>query len=55
MRTLSYGGIYLCGGISVSLSDYILEDKDSFMRDYKEKRSYIPKIFERIPIYIVKE
>lgn len=27
LRTLSYGGIYLCGGISISLCDYILENK----------------------------
>lgn len=31
MKTLCYGGVYLCGSISVALCDYILENKSEFM------------------------
>ena len=31
LRNLSYSGIYLCGGITNSIKDYILENKAKFM------------------------
>jgi len=31
LRYLPYGGIYLCGGMTCSIKDYLVENKDSLM------------------------
>lgn len=54
LRYLPYGGIYLVGGITESLSDYIVANQGLFMKDYVKLRSYVDIAWEKIPVYIVK-
>ncbi|KRX08466.1 hypothetical protein PPERSA_12947 [Pseudocohnilembus persalinus] len=55
LRTLCYGGLYLCGNITISIAQYILENKQNFLKDYIEHRGYLKSVFDKIPIYIVRK
>jgi len=54
VSTLCYSGLYLLGNISISLAEYLLKHKATFMQEYKKTRTYMAEVFEKIPIFIVK-
>jgi len=35
VSTLCYSGLFLLGSITISLAEYLLKHKASFMKDYK--------------------
>jgi len=55
LNSLPYGGIYLVGGLTNAVADYIKEDPASaFKNGYFSKGKVINGVLERFPIYIVK-
>jgi len=55
LNSLPYGGIYLVGGLTNAISDYLLKDETCpFMKSYYSKGKIINALLERFPIYIVK-
>jgi len=55
IRNLCFSGIYLVGSMSIAILPYILKNKDTFMKEYKENRPYLKDVLDRIPIYVIKE
>jgi len=55
LRTLSYGGIFLIGSISITVAEYIKKNQDKWMKSYIENRPHIAKVFELVPVSVVKE
>lgn len=45
LRTLCYGGIYLVGGLSLSVAEYLKDPATKFMQTYEKQRPYMSKIF----------
>lgn len=55
IRNLSLSGIYLVGSMSIAVLPYILRNKSTFMKEYKDNRPYLKDVLERIPVYVIKE
>lgn len=56
LNTLPYGGIYLVGGLTNCVAEYMLKDSESpFKSAYFSKGKTINNVLEKFPIYIVKE
>jgi len=56
LNSLPYGGIYLVGGLTNAVSDYLKDDPSStFKNGYFSKGKIINSLLERFPIYIVKQ
>jgi len=56
LNSLPYGGIYLVGGLTAAVSEYLINDSSSpFRAGYFSKGKIINNLLERFPIYIVKE
>jgi glucokinase len=55
LNSLPYGGIYLVGGLTNAVADYMINDPESpFKAGYFSKGKVINSVLERFPIYIVK-
>jgi len=55
LNSLPYGGIYLVGGLTNAVADYMLHDPESpFKAGYFSKGKVINSVLERFPIYVVK-
>lgn len=55
LNSLPYGGIFLVGGLTNAVADYIKDDhKKLFKKGYFSKGNVINAVLERFPIYIVK-
>jgi len=55
LNSLPYGGIYLVGGLTNEVADYIKNDpKNLFKKGFFSKGNVINAVLERFPIYIVK-
>lgn len=52
LKTLPYGGIYLIGGVSVGISDFLIRDP-TFLKNFTMKGRLSPTM-EKFPIYLVK-
>jgi len=56
LNSLPYGGIYLVGGLTGAVMEYIQNDPSSpFKASYFSKGKVINSLLERFPIYIVKK
>lgn len=55
LRTLCYGGLYLVGGLSLSVAEYMRDPKNLFMQEYMKRRPYMADIFKDMPIVVGKE
>jgi len=56
LNTLPYGGIYLVGGLTNCVAEYLMKDPESpFKSAYFSKGKTINSVLEKFPIYIVKE
>lgn len=55
VRNLSYSGIYMVGNMSLAILPYLLKNKESFMKEYMDNRPYLKTVFDKIPIYVIKE
>jgi len=56
LNSLPYGGIYLVGGLTNAVGDYLKDDPSStFKSGYFSKGKVINSLLERFPIYIVKQ
>ncbi|EAR99099.2 glucokinase (macronuclear) [Tetrahymena thermophila SB210] len=55
VRNLPYSGIYLVGSMSLAVLPYIQKNQATFMKEYYDNRPYLKDVFDKIPIYIVKE
>jgi len=55
LNSLPYGGIYLVGGLTNCVAEYIMKDETSPFKDsYFSKGKIINSLLARFPIYIVK-
>jgi glucokinase len=55
LNSLPYGGIYLVGGLTNAVADYMINDPESpFKAGYFSKGKVINSVLERFPIYVVK-
>lgn len=55
LNSLPYGGIYLVGGLTNAVADYMIYDPESpFKAGYFSKGKVINSVLERFPIFIVK-
>jgi glucokinase len=56
LNSLPYGGIYLVGGLTNAVGEYLKNESSSpFKAGYFSKGKVINNLLERFPIYIVKE
>jgi len=56
LSSLPYGGIYLVGGLTNGVSDYLNNDPlSTFKPSYFSKGKTINSLLERFPIYVVKQ
>lgn len=56
LNSLPYGGIYLVGGLTTFMSEYLIKDPSCpFKKSYFSKGKIINQVLERFPIYIVKQ
>jgi len=56
LNSLPYGGIYLVGGLTNAVTEYLMNDPSSpFKNSYFSKGKTINNLLERFPIYVVKE
>jgi len=56
LNTLPYGGIYLVGGLTQCVAEYMMNDPESpFKAAYFSKGTTINKVLEKFPIFVVKE
>ena len=55
IRNLTFSGIYLVGSMSIAVLPYILKNKHTFMKEYKDNRPYLKDVLNRIPVYVIKE
>jgi len=55
IRNLCFSGIYLVGSMSIAILPYILKNKNTFMKEYKDNRPYLKDVLNRIPVYVIKE
>jgi len=56
LNSLPYGGIYLVGGLTQVMSEYLIKDPSCpFKKSYFSKGKIINQVLERFPIYIVKK
>jgi glucokinase len=56
LNSLPYGGIYLVGGLTNCVAEYMMKDPDSpFKTAYFSKGKTINAVLEKFPIYLVKE
>lgn len=51
LKTLPYGGIYLIGGVTAGIRDYIL-NTDTFIKNFEQKGRLEPAM-KKIPLYLV--
>lgn len=54
LRTLCYGGLYLVGGLSFSIAEYLKDPKTAFLEEYMKRRPYMKDIFKDMPIVVSK-
>lgn len=53
LKTLPFGGIYLIGGVTQGIKDYILTT-DTFKRNFFEK-GRLEEVLRKVPLYLVRE
>jgi glucokinase len=54
LNSLPYGGIYLVGGLTNQVSEYLLDSSSAFKDAYFSKGKVINNLLSKFPIYIVK-
>jgi len=52
LKTLSFGGVYLIGGVTMGIEQY-LRNNDTFLKNFNMK-GRLEKYMKRFPIYLVK-
>ena len=50
--TLSYGGIYICGGVAVALKDYLNSEESNFIKILSTKGQF-SKLIMSMPVYLI--
>ena len=54
LKWIPTGGLYLTGGITPKMIDYIKGDNSEFMKAYKDK-GRVSQLLDRIPLFAVME
>jgi len=56
LNSLPYGGIFLVGGLTNAISEYLMKDASCpFKSSFYSKGKLINQLLERFPIYIVNQ
>lgn len=55
LSTRAFGGIYLTGGISIVVAEYLRKHPDLFMGDFKSCRKSHTGFIDRVPIYVCRK
>jgi glucokinase len=55
LRSLCYGGLYLVGGLTLSVAEYLRDPKTGFMANYINRRPGLSTVLNNIPVVISKE
>ena len=54
LKVLPYGGIYLIGGVTKGLRDYLLTD-ETFLKAFKNKGRLSEDLMTQFPIFLVND